>query len=1151
MPPTLPPITRVTSADTLSTLSPREDDATLPNGHQEYGNRGFAGGFSFQYGAQPRKIPQGALAGPYPPSLPENQLTRVRPAPPPIYTGSVQAYRPAPSPTQQQRRVSSSFVTPTDLQHQSLAGQIATRPSGTRMASEPAISPNPAVEPPTKGKKRLPFFKTQVASLLNRGKPVQPLIEPEPLRHSKTIDQPAYDPRIRGTRVHDFSLPRKKAPSPPVAVSASAAPIIRGNDEAQSLLPTAAAKENAKNTDAGHDGSGNYSHIDSAPSHSSQAVEVSEGQSPVDIRRASVDKPLPPQPRQDTLSLGDRDASSGASSFVTATTAVSREASSVKPRANTSFRLEKNGSAKDRPGSTRTSTMSAVPRHMKSTSSRFSFDMVGAAKQEKLLEERHRQRAAEKKTTDAPRDSRFDDLDDDSFEYDPIMDDDGLEERIPGVNADADDDGYDYDALAEDVNEYEEEIPGVNVDIEHEGDLEEELDPDNDQENFAGFTFQRSNPASSLASPLAPGLLQTPRDVNGAAIGYAVTKETTPDFGPGPSPSFLRESLELENVEGSGLGIQNLPIDNESQPVYKSAIFQERGPAHLRVTELANDEIYFDDGLADELDFEQDGTHFDEALFDIDDTDQYGRPIPGAFAQAKTMMSGQHQSPRRESGLTADLTAETLEHDQSGVAVSTAHTSLSGALQPTVSVTEVVEKEPVKEDQERTPSFDPGIPGGELAYQAALAAAAQKAAEAGKFRRSSSPTSPPDMSALDLTDNDNNLEAHASAVLDDPLDNYEDEDSFSRNVVDDYELDDDFIAEANAEALANDSEGWYGQEFGFYSAPLAPPSGNGHHAATSSSPKPLTLENLYQYANGGYFGPSGGLDRTKSGRIVSKEPNLTPITEMSEYSNRNSVMSLGVLSGSAPVQSPGLAQLAMMDEDPHMNMDALMRLRSKTFGGSQASLVSSREGGPGSPRLERPPEVPGSPWFQQPNYGGSQSRKNSLFSLMSTSDIGSGAGSPTLTMSIPPPAQHSLAPVVVPPVGLGPSPMVTPTFGQLPFSPPPPHHFSGPTNPVSPVEEESEVLPDPSDDPRLESLAGSPIWIKSPISGLEEQQRPVSPVSPKRLVKGHRHKSSADSISYVKDEDSADGRWILERRRTAETGEVEILEREVVEGGRI
>jgi hypothetical protein len=50
---------------------------------------------------------------------------------------------------------------------------------------------------------------------------------------------------------------------------------------------------------------------------------------------------------------------------------------------------------------------------------------------------------------------------------------------------------------------------------------------------------------------------------------------------------------------------------------------------------------------------------------------------------------------------------------------------------------------------------------------------------------------------------------------------------------------------------------------------------------------------------------------------------------------------------------------------------------------------------------------------------------------------------------------------------------------------------------------------------------------------------------------GHRHKSSADSISYMKEEDSGETRWVMERRRTADSGEIEVLGREVVEGGRI
>ena len=55
-------------------------------------------------------------------------------------------------------------------------------------------------------------------------------------------------------------------------------------------------------------------------------------------------------------------------------------------------------------------------------------------------------------------------------------------------------------------------------------------------------------------------------------------------------------------------------------------------------------------------------------------------------------------------------------------------------------------------------------------------------------------------------------------------------------------------------------------------------------------------------------------------------------------------------------------------------------------------------------------------------------------------------------------------------------------------------------------------------------------------------------------AKKHRYTGSAESISYLKEDDplSPTGeRWVLERRRTAESGEVEFLAREVVSGGRI
>ncbi|KAF3078231.1 hypothetical protein TWF569_000815 [Orbilia oligospora] len=75
----------------------------------------------------------------------------------------------------------------------------------------------------------------------------------------------------------------------------------------------------------------------------------------------------------------------------------------------------------------------------------------------------------------------------------------------------------------------------------------------------------------------------------------------------------------------------------------------------------------------------------------------------------------------------------------------------------------------------------------------------------------------------------------------------------------------DMIAEANRDALASDSDGWYGQEFDFY------PS-----SSTNST-----------YLAGGFF----GIDLPKPGFI--RNPSLTPISERSESSLRNSLSLIG------------------------------------------------------------------------------------------------------------------------------------------------------------------------------------------------------------------------------------------------------------------
>lgn len=135
---------------------------------------------------------------------------------------------------------------------------------------------------------------------------------------------------------------------------------------------------------------------------------------------------------------------------------------------------------------------------------------------------------------------------------------------------------------------------------------------------------------------------------------------------------------------------------------------------------------------------------------------------------------------------------------------------------------------------------------------------------------------------------------------------------------DDYMNDDDVIAAANAEALENDDDGFYGQEFGFY-----------------AKQRRDSTENL-EAINGGFFGEDGddGLQRNKS----LKEPNLTPITERSEFSTRNSFIGLGHF-GPPSARLP----ISPLAENAPINFDTLARIRAGAFGGSERSSMHSAQ----------------------------------------------------------------------------------------------------------------------------------------------------------------------------------------------------------------
>ncbi|KAJ3559663.1 hypothetical protein NPX13_g9501 [Xylaria arbuscula] len=854
-------------------------------------------------------------------------------------------------------RATSSFVSPTDLQNAPPTGK---RPLGARMASDQSVASTPPItRDAAKAKKGLPFLKNPVSTLLARRKTSQNVPD-----LTLSTAEPTYDPRIRGTRVHDFSNPRPWKP------------VVR---------PSNVSQEPVNSGDA------------QVPHSKHNTLVVPLNQAP----------PVPPKDEHVRPSRTSSSHSKGHS--MDATLSQRSRDSSVIQFAEINADEEITGrrkSALSRVSMSRKasaasvkSSFSAIPKHMKSTSSRFSFDMIGAAEQEKLLEERHRQRQLDKASgvSEDRRDSRFDEFDEDGFDYDAMDYDDGLEERIPGVNADFDD--------------YEEDLEAAN-------------DPDNDQDNFAGFVFQRSEPVSSLTSPYGPGLLPTPRDANGNVIGYARTGDTPsseqfPETSPGLIGDVHPSQVHNESTS-TGLGIQEPSAAMESSELAVPQLQVQRG-THLS----KDDELYFNDGLIHDFDGEGDGSTFDESIFDMNDTDQYGRPIPQMFANALAQRNAALETKKRESDITSRLSA------QSAISHSTAHTSLSVEAQskittqqdePTTSHVAGPHDEADISHMAQLQESQQGLSGLEgntmAAYQAALAAAAHQAAASGKFRRDSSPEPPRDLTVTSPTTSGSSY-SQQDTIKENELADYDFDDGFSAGL-DDYELDDDaIIAEANASALANDSDGWYGQEFGFYSAPVPQPS----HGQSSLSEK-----NLFQYSHGGYFGPSG-VTRSTSGRVVSREPNLTPITERSEYSNRNSLMSIGWPGpgSSSAIQSPGLAQLAMMAEDHDMSLSALLRLRNKAWGGSQVSLSSSREGSP----YDRNGAT--SPLGQ--DFGGNglaPGRKNSAFSIYSQDSTGAGsdAGSPTITMAIPSVNTNSIPSLAMLPSSAA-SPIHAPAFSPL------------------------------------------------------------------------------------------------------------------------
>jgi hypothetical protein len=779
-----------------------------------------------------------------------------------------------------------------------------------------------------------------------------------------------------------------------------------------------------------------------------------------------------------------------------------------------------------------------LPAHFTSRASRFSFQISGGtdSAQEKILEERHKQKAAEKATKAVRMSTNT--LDDEYDEYD--MDD------------------YDMDGG------FEEEIPMLGEEDEFDGLGDQSMDAGIDAFDFSSLSIQPDS-GDVMTTLNLLGQIQMPVDANGMPIGFAMSEEILQQLRRPVHEESLREPTS-PTIENGGIGESELQAIAGGIP--DPCVDNERS---------LDDDMYFDDGLIGEQE-EVDATEFDESVFDDPNGPLYERRTksPPANATLYALSSQRLEALSAEAGYEADDDTMTGHLEKSEPSL---------AHQPSIAQDHTV------------PSFD-----NINAYHSALADAATRAEASGRFARKAS---------LDVGQSSSGVEhitslsdSRPSLVPDDgrfsqEIDDFPREDDgygMTSSFVDDYDYsdyesnleDDPMIAAANAEALAFDDEGFYGQEFGFYAS------------AVGDSPN----------AWGGFFGPSG-LGRTVSGRNAVREPNLTPITERSEYSTRNSMISLNHFRDSQqPLQSPGLAQLARMSpygwpEEEDLSMEALMKLRKGAFGGSVVSLPGSTSNSPRNsspmgmqfvPRMSSPAgnrmkeqndselESDASANIEDDLEYNEEDRDderlmdeavNAAYDDDSQSEVSASEErpeSPTLTASdynsLSSPSSQSakeapplpLATQLQALYGMQSPPHVTPPMLDSAL-------LSSPINTTLPVSSLSLPLlslsipkQPPTAPPSIDTSSSSipAVTSNSPAAhrqskGFASSVTSSSPISPSGWRGGHsRNGSAADSVTYVREQDAAgEGRWVLERRRTAESGELELIAREFIESGRI
>lgn len=914
-----------------------------------------------------------------------------------------------------------------------------------------------------------------------------------------------------------------------------------------------------------------------------------------------------------------------------------------------------------------------LPAHFDSSASRFSFQWGGPDShlQEKLLEERHKAKQAQaamaakmrQDEEDWVEDDDYDDLDDNNYDDDGFDDGFSMPEGLGG--------GLSNSILASstlDPPKMKDDNPLGAQDI-----IE------------AQRMALRSNPPSP--ADYSPASLDS-RSLRAPSVASGrPSVDVRPSFERQGSSLSISRSAEREARTGSTSEGTNGDVDSTRLDVSHDQSATRSSPLAATRAQALDDDLYFDDGLIEDPGDEDDTANFDESQFDDPSHPLYERrPVSQAPTNLQAQQqSGMPQSQRASVEQMSDVSEQqrvtslqsnarpfsgfseqyghssrkshmsdfdNLDAYHGALASATAQAFAAGRFERKDSVDIAGGDALMDKDgnvQRRSADSSLTSEADRSSKPSALDSSAHSTAQ--DENRSSqstafSPTQPqgPFSDDTSSTSPRNAFSAYNGLRIDSTGPGFEFEpESYTFGIDCDFDgidENDPMIAAANAEALANDDEGEYGREFGFYAAP--PPSAglpNGNYMRKEDDDIPDSSDDGSDagYSNGGYFGPKG-IDLVGRQKSI-REPNLTPITERSEYSTRNSCISLFGLPSSAvtsqqglalapispvppgssgPAPSPGLAQLARLSpfgwEEDEMSLEKLMKLRRGAWGeggnrnsmsdsGSVASGSSPRNSSPVGPpsaphvlpKTHLQPVSPNSPgagapamgWLNGVGVGVGIESVDGLARLGEDDESSSDEDvegeqdsdydtdgvlddrvyddedspmpdSPTITAADSASVRGS-SPITAPMMDL-PSVEQMQAQYQHQFQHPGPFFATPNNHPPSP--------PNAAFDPQSPMSPGS---TTSPTTAMRHtanlnKSLPQLPSSPSPMPRpnpsmphspAHSRNNSANegvTVTYVKEkDDSVEGgvRWVLERRRTELSGEVTVLGREVITGGRI